>query len=119
MIIDWSGDEKLLNTLQRLSQPRFEGLVKLTMRDMFNRAAATYPSPGGTPLDTGELRKSRRVNGDTFGYMVDYAPHVEYGHRTTGGGYVPGKHFLKDNVDIQKKKLRKDCIEQLQKLAGG
>lgn len=87
---------------------------------------------GGTPVDTGELRLSVRAdllggksmhvkdneNGGlstlvdtsnistfssaTVGYTKEYAPHVEYGHRTRNGGYVHGQRFLQKNVEKQK-----------------
>lgn len=52
-----------------------------------------------TPVDTGHLkgswRKSRAVQGKVEIYdNVEYAAHVEYGHRTRSGGFVKGKKML-------------------------
>ena len=63
------------------------------------------------PVNTGHLRRSIRArlkeeNGETvskIGTNVDYAIHVEYGHRTRGGkSYVPGRYFLYGSLQSQK-----------------
>ena len=42
-----------------------------------------------------EIEKSGKTYTITVENNVEYAPYVEYGHRTRGGkGYVPGKHML-------------------------
>ena len=62
-----------------------------------------------TPVDTGRLKggwkRSRAVQGKAEIYNnVEYAAHVEYGHRTRGGkGFVKGSKMLSDRriqVDI-------------------
>lgn len=59
-----------------------------------------------TPVDTGNLRNHWTLgkmfrNGDTLSVEIlnpmEYAEHVEYGHRTRGGGgmgYVPGVYMM-------------------------
>lgn len=56
-----------------------------------------------TPVDTGYLRhgwSASKVekNGDTYTVTVfnpvEYAPYVEYGHRTPGGGWVKGQFMM-------------------------
>ena len=68
-----------------------------------------------TPVDTGYLRRgwtggksagakafadslTVEHSGDTYTIIVEnpveYASYVEYGHRTRGGGWVPGQFFL-------------------------
>lgn len=63
------------------------------------------------PVDTGRLRSSIRSTtteeeGEIvakIGTNVDYAIHVEYGHRTRGGkSYVPGRYFLRGALQSQK-----------------
>lgn len=59
---------------------------------------------GRTPVDTGSLRRGWNVA--NAGVMaielynnVEYAPFVENGHRTRGGGgWVPGQFFLRDSI---------------------
>ena len=70
-------------------------------------------SEGGTPVDTGELKGSLSQSGDEVGYTKDYAPHVEFGHRTRGGGFVQGQRFLKANVDRQRPIFIEDLKKQL------
>lgn len=56
-----------------------------------------------TPVDTGHLRRNWAAttvekHGDTYTVTVfnpvEYAPYVEYGHRTPGGGFVKGQFML-------------------------
>lgn len=102
----------LAGKLNRLSHVRFEAVVIKNMTQIYNRGKAN----GGTPVDTGELRMSLGQSGDTVGYAKDYAPHVEYGHRTVNGGYVEGQRFLQRNVKAQEPIFRQDLIDQLRKL---
>ena len=102
----------LAEKLNRLSHVRFEAVVIKNMTQIYNRGKAN----GGTPVDTGELRMSLGQSGDTVGYAKDYAPHVEYGHRTVNGGYVEGQRFLQRNVKAQEPIFRQDLIDQLRKL---
>lgn len=102
----------LAGKLNRLSHVRFEAVVIKNMTQIYNRGKAN----GGTPVDTDELRISLGQSGDTVGYAKDYAPHVEYGHRTVNGGYVEGQRFLQRNVRAQEPIFRQDLIDQLRKL---
>ena len=102
----------LAGKLNRLSHVRFEAVVIKNMTQIYNRGKAN----GGTPVGTGELRMSLGQSGDTVGYAKDYAPHVEYGHRTVNGGYVEGQRFLQRNVRAQEPIFRQDLIDQLRKL---
>lgn len=102
----------LAGKLNRLSHVRFEAVVIKNMTQIYNRGKANC----GTPVDTGELRMSLGQSGDTVGYAKDYAPHVEYGHRTVNGGYVEGQRFLQRNVRAQEPIFRQDLIDQLRKL---
>lgn len=106
-IIDVDG---LAKELDRLSHLRFEAVVLKNMTQIYSRGKS-----GGTPVDTGELRISLTQTGDTVGYTKDYAPHVEYGHRTRGGGYVQGQHFLKKNVDVQRPIFEEDLRRELRR----
>lgn len=104
----------LESELRRLNDVRFDAVVKKQVTQMVNRAMA----PGGTPVDTGELRLSLGSSGDEVGYTKDYAPHVEYGHRTVNGGYVPGQYFLRDNVETQRPIYREDLLKAIKKEKG-
>ncbi len=111
MNVKFSGVDKLAKELKRLNSIRFDGVCKKQTAEMLNRARA-----GGTPVDTGELRISSTTNGkDKVGYTKEYAPHVEYGHRTRGGGFVPGQYYFKKNVDKQREIFETDLINELLK----
>lgn len=105
------GDDRLASELNRLSSVRFDAVVKKSMTEIYARGK----SAGGTPVDTGELKGSLVKSGDTVGYAKTYAPHVEYGHRTRGNGYVQGQKYLYNNVEAQRPIFRKDLIQQLKK----
>lgn len=98
--------------LQRLSHARYDAVIAKNMTQIYNRGK----SDGGTPVASGELRLSLGHTGDTVGYVKDYAPHVEYGHRTVNGGYVPGQLYLKRNVDTQRPIYKQDLIEQIRRV---
>lgn len=114
--IKLNGVDALAAELDRLSSLRFDAVVIKSMTEIYNRAKQNSKASGvGTPVDTGELRISLSQRTQTVGYTKNYAPHVEYGHRTVGGGYVQGQHFLKNNVDMQKGIFEEDLRKQLNK----
>lgn len=108
---DQAEIKRLADRLQALDSVRFDAVVTKNATQMLNRARA----PGGTPYDTGELKKSSLKNADEVGYLAEYAPHVEYGHRTKGGGFVYGQHYLQKNVDTQRPIFKQDLIQALRK----
>lgn len=121
-----AGIPELEAELNRLNSIRWEAIRKKQVVEVLNRAR----SPGGTPVDTGEMRLSLGSSGDELGYTKDYAPHVEFGHRQEPGRYVPaigkqlkasyveGQYFLKRNVDIQRPIYREDLIKGIRKEGG-
>lgn len=116
MKISLSGADALAAELQRKSQVRFDAVCLKNITQIFNRA-----KEGGTPVDSGELRLSAGISkpgssfGGEMGYLKEYAPHVEYGHRTLDGGFVQGQYYLKRNVDTQRPIFKQDLIEQLKR----
>lgn len=105
--------DELARVLRMMNEIRFEAVVKKNVTELLNRAR----EPGGTPVDSGELRKSSGTYGDEMGYTKEYAPHVEYGHRTINGGWVPGQRFLQANVDAQRPIYRQDLLDAITKTA--
>lgn len=105
------GIPELEAELNRIDSIRWEAVKKKQLTEILNRAR----SPGGTPVDSGELRLSSSVSGEEMGYTKDYAPHVEYGHRTVSGGYVQGQRFLRDNVEAQRNIYQEDLLRQIRK----
>ena len=105
------GIPALEKELNKLSSIRWEAIRKKQVVQLLNRARES----GGTPVDSGELRKSSGTSGETMGYAKEYAPHVEYGHRTINGGYVEGQYYLKRNVDTQREIYRQDLLNAIRK----
>ena len=115
-----SGTKDLEQKLQRMNQIRFDAVVEKQAVQMVDRATASHnPSQGGTPYDTGEMLQSMQRAGNGIsaevGYTKEYAPHVEYGHRTKNGNWIPGQHFLQKNVDIQRPIFQRDLAEAIEK----
>ncbi len=87
-----------------------EALLKATNEAIYNAlyiigAKAADYAAGKAPVDTGRLKNSltHEVAMDEkavyVGTNVEYAPFVEYGHRTPGGKTVEGKPFLKPAIE--------------------
>ena len=111
--LELKGTEELERALVRKSQVDFDAVVAKQAAQMLSRAR----SQGGTPVDTGELQGSSKADPQSgiVGYTAEYAPHVEYGHRTRGGGYVQGQRFLQSNVDAQRPIYREDLLKELRR----
>lgn len=112
MKVTVTDENGLKEELKRLADIEMEAITKKSLTQMLNRARA----PGGTPVNTGELRLSSAISMDEMGYGAEYAPHVEYGHRTRGGGFVQGQHFLKMNVDVQGPIFEQDVLKRIRKM---
>ena len=117
--IDLKGDKELEMALIKKSKTDYDEVAKKSLRDIFRRAKKPYTNhvgtSGGTPKDSGELMGSIVYDNSALevGYVKDYAPHVEYGHRTKNGGWVPGQFYLKSNVDLQRPIYHEDLKNKL------
>lgn len=112
-------DSGLMNAVRNMLSIDWDDAVRNNLTMMYNRGKNRYGQiKGGTPFITGELRESLGFNGKEVGYTKEYAPHVEYGHRLRGGGYVEGKHYLRDNADVQEPIFHADIIRHLKKAGG-
>ncbi len=102
---DVNGLMKRLRELEGVEEIQ-NRLIRKNLKEMSNRATKTPY----TPVDTGFLKNHRgySTKDDIFGYTADYAPHVEYGHRTKNGGYVKGQRYLEHNVNTQRTILASD-----------
>ena len=118
------GAEPIMNALSRLSEingTRLNAIKAKQVTEISNRAAGAPGSPGATPRDTGELRISAHQDTTNFefGYAKEYAPHVEYGHRTRSGGFVPGQRYLQTNANIQLPIYKADVEKEIKKILNG
>ena len=113
-----AGTKAIINACNKISEPRLNAIVKLNMTEIYNRGKQA----GGTPVDTGELRQSLglRKDGNAYnvGYTKEYAPDVEYGYRTVGGGFVRGQHYMQSNVTKQRPRLIQDIRREIEKGGG-
>lgn len=67
--IEVEGLDPLQAELSRLSKVRVDAVIQKQTVDMLRRAR----QPGGTPVDTGELRQSSQATRDEMGYTEEYA----------------------------------------------
>src|SRR5574344_2122959 len=112
MRIKLEGIEDVVAVIKRLHELDLTPVFAKQIGDMWNRSNGTNAASGGTPYDSGDLKKSRfkevSAKEGVFGYTIDYAPHVEFGHRTRSGGYVNGQYYLRTNFEAQKKIYKSD-----------
>ena len=120
--IKLQGDDKVRGAFKKLQD--LGGIKDLCVRQaqqMEERGKAALGTPGATPRKTGDLRKSlmtdtQMPDGAAVAYTMEYAPHVNYGHRTRGGkGYVEGQHFLEANMKEQAPIFEQETKEYLQR----
>jgi len=129
--LEFNDPDNLLGKLYEASSIDFDEVVNKTLAEMWNRGLGS--GIGGTPVSTestrpggphGELRQSMKVDpskgsaGGALYYSKEYAPHVEFGHRTRNGGYVSGQRFLYANVEEQEPILLNDLAERIRKVLG-
>lgn len=107
MKITISGVEELNHKLENLSDLDWEKIWS-TQGDRMKRK-----SDAVTPYRTGALRRSAMYYQGEFGYTVDYADDVNYGHRTRGGSFVGGRHFLEEIVNSEAQAYKEDVLKQL------
>ena len=99
--IDLSQFKVFQNKIQRLSEEfKNQAIKEITQVASQNILQQTQAN---TPVDTGTLRRGWKteINDIPNGYQieisndVEYAPYVEYGHRTRGGkSFVEGRYML-------------------------
>lgn len=115
--INVDGCDEIAAALERASAIRYDAVAKTAAQDIYNRGVAH----GGTPVRTGELRQSMKIEVEgqgkaVVGYTKEYAPHVEFGHRTVNGGYVPGQHYFQNNIDTERPIYKRMLMENLKKV---
>ena len=120
MAIKWEGLDELQGAFNKLKKLDLTPVFSKQISGMWNRSDGADARTGGTPYDTGDLKKSRfkKIDKDSgeFGYNAEHAPHVEFGHRTRGGGFVAGQYYLKNNFERQKKIFNEDVKRVLKEL---
>ena len=106
---------KLEEVLLSLSKEDFATVRLKQIRDIYDRSQRQGGTPVGNYTGGGQLRISAAYRIDEFGYVKEYAPHVEFGHRTRSGSFVPGQYYLKKNVDAQREIYKEDLKEAIRR----
>lgn len=107
MRITITGVEEVKNRLTDVARVEWDEIQEKQGAEMKQKSDAIVP------VDTGALRDSAYYEDGEFGYSVEYAPYVNYGHRTTSGGFVEGRHFLEEVVNEQEEKYRQAVLNNL------
>lgn len=131
--IDIKGLDGLLDKVGRLS-PEIDGAVSRAMTD--EGFSWRDDVRANTPVDTGDLQRSWSLTGpDKKGIKfemdlannLEYAEHVEYGHRQEPGrfvpaigkrlvaDYVPGSYMLRDGTRRLEETLKPAVKEEVRK----
>lgn len=110
---DTFGFEEFEEALHKLIEEVPETIEKFMANVADETVAETKLN---TPVVTGNLRRSwgrsdvKREGNDfsvEVGSNLEYAPYVEYGHKTKNGGFVKGKFILTSEVEYMKKNFDK------------
>lgn len=107
MKITLSGDKELEAVLTKMADINWDPIWSKQGEEMKRKSDAV------TPYRTGALRRSATYQQGEFGYTVDYADDVNYGHRTRGGGFVSGQHFLEEVVNGQDQQYKDEVLKYL------
>lgn len=111
--IQMNGVDALERELARKSELDLTAVQKKQMRDIYTRGQQAGGTPVGDYTGGGQLRMSMSYTGEDVGYIKDYGPHVEFGHRLVNGAFLPGQFFFKANVDTQKPIYHQDLKNKL------
>ena len=121
--------EAFRDRINKLSQVGFDKVEQKLCKNLANRVIRAAVKT--TPVKSGHLKGNYRmtsIHSTGNGYVVKvynpvkYAPYVEYGHRTRGGGWCDGKYMLtkateqvKKNADaIVEREITKEIKRALQ-----
>lgn len=103
-------DAEILSWMERVGSKAEPSRVKQSMTKSMVRVKtqSMRSVKSKTPVDTGQLRRAWTTTGPSISGAAieveianntEYAPFVEFGHRTRGGGgWVPGVHMLTDSL---------------------
>lgn len=125
--ISISGD-MVSPALERLSRLDAEDIVTATANELAGDAKASTPV-GDTRGLVNSIRTEVRGSRASVGYVAEYAPHVEFGHRQNVGQfvpplgkrlkapYVPGQHFFRPCVERARSNFRRRIREAVEEAA--
>lgn len=76
-------------------------------------AAMTARNPKAQAADPPIPQKNAVI----FGFAADYAPHVENGHHTRGGSFVPAHPFMHPAIESRREELPRMIKAKIEELA--
>jgi hypothetical protein len=103
--------------IQQILDDAMTKAVRIVLADVIENTPERETN-GGTlkrGWQSGPVKTSgNKVTAEVFN-PVHYAPHVEYGHRTRGGGFVAGQYMLTNTLNEVKSVYEKLAAEALEK----
>ncbi|KRK49039.1 HK97 gp10 family phage protein [Secundilactobacillus kimchicus] len=121
------GDAEFQAWVQKVQAKANPEAIKREMQTSVKRVGvqAQRTVENVTPVDTGTLRRGWTLSSGglmavTLSNGVEYAPFIENGHRTRGGGgWVPGHFMLRDSIKAVESQLGSLITPQFQKVLEG
>ena len=106
--VDTKQLRELQKKIQQFEQVGFDGLAERCTNQLASRMIRKCVKRNEIAKDTGNMERSWKANKavkhgsqwrtDVFN-PVEYAPYVEYGHRTINGGWVNGFFIMTRSAD--------------------
>lgn len=106
-------DGGLSAALDELGRFAVRTAVQKTVNQMAEDLRTITPRRSGNLV--GSLRQEVTDTEGTIGYTVEYAPHVEYGHRAGKSSYVEGQHFLSQEAKAGQVVLERRVGDELRR----
>jgi predicted GTPase len=124
--VDFKQLEKYADKLKKLDTRAMSNFSEETLKELSERYLRKVIMR--TPVMTGNLRRGWTVgeitkteNGYAIGIInnVEYAPYVEFGHRTRNGGWVAGQLFMTNSEAELERELPQILESKLEKFLRG
>ena len=115
--VQWLGTEALMEALARGAEIplRMEAIAVKNATLFLNDIRAHAPKKSGEMRNRSAMTPEK--GGAEVGLRVEYAPHVEYGHRIVRAGktigYVNGQYFLQDMANAHEKEFQEDVDKMI------
>ena len=122
--IDYSQLDRYAARMREAAAGSAREMMKGLLAETADRV--TGETKRNTPVATGALRAAWNAGGvgESGGYLkaaisngMEYATHVERGHRTRNGKWVQGRHMLRNAMEAAQRGIQRDFDARLAKWA--
>lgn len=101
-------EQQLSRMIEQEYPAEFREMVIQIAYELQGRVKENTPKKTGRLQDSWKVGKIEKRGSEYYIEVynnVDYAEPVEYGHRTRGGGFVPGRHMMELSLQEVAEKL--------------